>query len=742
MRVFKKLFATLALLCVAAVSVFAGKSEQELKNLLDEIVERENSGVLAATQGKSVTSSDGSYTYFSDENGVYLVKSSGNLLYEYTRISSGLVYVVFAEPTEKNKNYFSYVQSQLAHMAPGSGIFADGFEEILEDELSEYTVAYRELVKIGGKTYTAILTDFDSDRNYEGLDPVAPSERTDAATETKSEPNQDSQNQDEGDSDAPSQELLESLFKHIVQIESSGKIGNSNNTGVKGDGYSYMSDGENHFVIQAGWDIPFEYDLLTSTDEDYPNILYVIYGHDNDDDRSIFEEQMKSIVDFTDESFFDVNYADVYESIMEYTITYHIEKAVINGVEYEVLFTNVNDDLDEPELPPYIDSSDGDEESVPPTDEELHALLNYLIDLEKSGKLVDTDFEVVSEDDYSYISDGKNLYLINDSYDIPFEYDRIRSDVPGVPNIMFVVHGHDSGMDHYYYLYNRSCLDAMGSSDDFFDVDLAEAYMEVLSYPHSLDETVVIDGIEYRVIFTDLNVGSDSSDYDDYDFDDYLDDEYDFYDYLDDEYYSFEDYLNDEYLNDGRWDDDYGFEDYLDDEITDVEDDGDNQIEEEIPALDKAGLEKLVDDLVARMNGHGYPSLFKTDKPYIIKQDGGVYILRTEGYTAHIDVSGDYLYTAQLYTEDFQNGLMVIGFARNNVVDLDYLTELGEYNMDESSIESAHMNGDLVVTQSDMNEYLEAVNDNGYVFDKIVVVDGVEYHVYCIPMNDSDWKAN
>lgn len=741
MRAFKKFIATLALLCAAAVSVFAGKSEQELKNLLDEIVERENSGVLVATQGKSVTSSDGSYTYFSDENGVYLVKSSGNLLYEYTRISSGLVYVVFAEPTEKNKSYFSYIQSQLADMAPGSGIFSNDFEEILEEDLSEYTVAYRELVKIGGRTYTAILTDFDSDRNYGGLDFVAPAERTDAATETKSEPNhdmqnEDSQNQDEEDTGAPSQEILESLFKHIVQMESSGKIVDSNNTGVWGDGYTYSSDGTNHYVIQAGWDIPFEYDLLTSTDEDYPNILYVIYGHDNEEDRGIFETQMSSLVDFTDEHFFDLVYADVYESIMEYTITYHIDRAEINGVEYEVLFTDINDDLDEPELPSYTDSLDEEEESVPPTDEELHALLNYIVDLEKSGKLVDTGYEVVSEDEYSYISDGKNLYLINDSYDIPFEYDRIRSDVPGVPNIMFVLHGHDSGMDHYYYLYNRSCFNEMGSSEDFFDVDLAEAYTEVLSYPHSLDETVVVDGIEYRVIFTNLNAE------DDYVFDDYLDDEYDFYDYLDDEY-SFEDYLNDEELNDGRWDDDYGFDDYLDDEITDdAEDDGDDWIEDEIPALDRAGIEKLVDDLVARMNGRGYPSLFKTDKPYIIKQDGGVYILRTEGYTAHIDVSGDYLYTAQLYTEDFQNGLMVIGFARNNIADLDYLTELGEYNMDESSIEAAHMNGDLVVTQGDMDEYLDAVNENGYVFDKVVVVDGVEYHVYCIPLNESDWTAN
>ena len=62
--------------------------------------------------------------------------------------------------------------------------------------------------------------------------------------------------------------------------------------------------------------------------------------------------------------------------------------------------------------------------------------------------------------------------------------------------------------------------------------------------------------------------------------------------------------------------------------------------------------------------------------------------------------------------------------------------------MDESSIEAAHMNGDLVVTQGDMDEYLDAVNENGYVFDKVVVVDGVEYHVYCIPLNESDWTAN
>ena len=747
MNLLKKLCLVPLVLLAASISSFAADAGEKLSSVLEEIAGRENSGTIVSTDGKGNVSEDGVYSYISDGTDVFLVKGSGDIPYEYTKIKGkdsdgkNIIYVVYGD--KENAYYFEARQKKLATVASASDFFKNISLEELSDRISGYTVSYKSDVTISGVPYTAFFTYIADDRDFKGLDPVAaadnslpddgePNEKKVAAPSTKqekkesgNEPEKTAGTENEPDG-APSAEILRELLNRIIALEKSGRLDSKESKGIKMDTFSYLSDGKNHFVIESGWKIPYEYDLIASSSDDVPNVLYVTYGHATEEDFEIYDDRMESLVGYEDDKFFDVDLAEAWEEINGYTITLR-DKVELGGIVYEVVFTDINDDSDE-DIPDYLftDGNTDDYEDNVPTQEDLDALYEYIIGLEKSGKLVNTDYCGVSTDDYSYLSDGNNVYLINDKFKLPFEYNRVASDVESVPNIIYVTYGHDQAWDRYYFSSMKHSLSGYEGDETFFEVDIEDAYRKVLGYTISYRKTVELNGKVFEVFFSDINDDNEEEEEDE-------EDEEDISKYWS-EFYGEDEDIEDEYLEGQKSE-----KPAVKDDQEEPEDD------EHAKPLNARTLEKLLDDFIAQINGRGYPSLLKTDKPYLIKQDKGRYILRTDGYTGHIEIS-DYLYTVQLYTADYETGLLVFGFASGSGSDayletLDEFIELGEELVDEKSVEQAHMSGQLVVTQDDIDSFLESVKENGYVFDKEVVVDGVKYHAYCIPMNDSSWDA-
>ena len=737
MKAFKKICVMAVLSCAAVAALFAEKSNDGLKAILNEIVERENSGVLVENGGRGNVIEDGTCSYITDGKNLILVKT-GKTPYVYTKVAAsgndgGVLYVTYGASEDETDLAFSSMKNDVASASGAGSVFSESVLSDFRSQLSSDSIRvdYRTEALIGGEKFDVLFTCLDASEPvaYEGLDPVSADYSEDEedidSTEDASDADDGKNDGVEGDSDdegtvspaknlPPTLDQLRELLSHIVELESSGAISSSDCIGRLSDGFAYLSDGKNHFVINPEWDIPYEYDLLTSTVEGIPSVLYVMYGHDDEEDHLNFMTHMYGLVDYEDDSFFDLDYEDAWNSINSYTITYR-DKVVINGAEYEVRFTDIHDDIN---FTPSGKESDAADD-VPPTKEELAALCEYMVNLENSGAIRNTEGSVEVTDDYAYISNGDCLYMLNPAYSIPFECDRVISDVEGIPNIMMILYGHES--DRFFLNFQKQCLEEYEVEDDFFTVDVREVY-KLLTEEYTITYRTVaeINGVEYEIFCTDMN-------------DDIEDDE-------DDE--EEDDYFEDweERVDDG-WKDEEDEPSDSEKSKSDVPVEDEDVVDDVIPPLDRAGLDSIVSELVAEMNSRKYPSLFKTDKPYVRVEDAGRYIIRTYGFTFHQNLNGRYLYMAQLYTVDMQEGVMLLMFAPNDNMEVNRFLTM-EFP-DEETLEDMHMKGELTVTDEVLASVEDEIASSGsFVDERFVVIEGVKYHMYTIPFSPDMWAGD
>lgn len=499
-----------------------------------------------------------------------------------------------------------------------------------------------------------------------------------------------------------SKNLSDKVLDRVCQWEKSGKLLPTDGYGRETDDGKAIYIGDEHIVylVEADFDVPYFY---TRVWDGSKGIILIAYGV-GEEARFYIDSSENALKDLYNPEFTkgDIDIDEIKSIVGSYGELHEIQ---LDGKPYSVVFENIDEEVVEEmennfqddRASQYTDDQTYDEElyeteqSVRPSYGELEELYKYILDFETSKKYVDSSLKGIEKDGRAYISDGKNLFLIDDQYHIPFEYNRAVSNVEGIPNIIFVTYGHDDSWDRYYFSKNKEGLASYEGSAEFFDIDMEQVYNEINGYTISYRSKIILDGVEYEVLFSDIN------------------------------------------------DDQSELEEPMDG-IVEYEEDVYEENDEIVPALNKSTLDSLLNDLVKDMNGKKYPSLYKTDKPYAIEKDAGRYILKTGGYTTHVDVTGDYFVTVQLYTSDFENGLMVLGFTRGSQLSLYRLVAFGESQVDEEAVEEAHRKGEFYVSEQDMEEFLAYVEEEGYVYDKSVVVDGVNYHAYCIPFDESDWE--
>ncbi|HAK68295.1 MAG TPA: hypothetical protein DCM57_01380 [Treponema sp.] len=152
---------------------------------------------------------------------------------------------------------------------------------------------------------------------------------------------------DDEDMGPVAKEDLAAMVDRIVEIANSGKLSVSDMGTVEGMyGCSYLLDDDLIYLVDPKYAVPYVCEICPSDDGGKtPNFVYVIYGRPNSENREYFGYKATRIVgqhmdDIIDKS---IPFADVYEQANKWVIEYR-KTVKINGVDYEVLCTDVDGD--------------------------------------------------------------------------------------------------------------------------------------------------------------------------------------------------------------------------------------------------------------------------------------------------------------------------------------------------------------------------------------------------------------